>query len=169
LMVPGASSPAPAIRARMGSRSTFPEATPRASGAAWETLRLEAGKCLYGNELDAQTTPLEAGISFAVHLDKEPHFIGQRALLLEDTEGLRKKLVGFEMEGRGIARHGHHVTSGAEIVGEVTSGTKSPTLDRAIGLALVDPGVEDRFEVVIRDNPVPAKTVPLPFYKRDRG
>ncbi len=134
---------------------------------ARDTLRLEAGMCLYGNELDAETTPLEAGISFAVHLTKEPRFIGQRALLLEDTQGLRKKLVGFEMEGRGIARHGHPVTSGAEIVGEVTSGTQSPTLNRAIGLALVDPGVEDRFEVVIRDNPVPAKTVPLPFYKRD--
>jgi aminomethyltransferase len=136
---------------------------------ARDTLRLEAGMCLYGNELDAKTTPLEAGISFAVHLEKEPRFIGQRALLLEDTQGLRKKLVGFEMEGRGIARHGHPVTSGAEIVGAVTSGTQSPTLNRAIGLALVDPGVEDRFEVVIRDNPVPAKTVPLPFYKRDRG
>jgi aminomethyltransferase len=143
-------------------------AIPAGLGAR-DTLRLEAGMCLYGNELDAETTPLEAGISFAVHLDKEPRFIGQRALLLEDTEGLRKKLVGFEMEGRGIARHGHHVTSGAEVVGEVTSGTKSPTLDRAIGLALVDPGVEDRFEIVIRDNPVPAKTVPLPFYKRHRG
>ncbi len=142
--------------------------TPAGLGAR-DTLRLEAGMCLYGNELDAETTPLEAGISFAVHLDKEQRFIGQRALLLEDTEGLRKKLVGFEMEGRGIARHGHHVTSGAEIVGEVTSGTKSPTLDRAIGLALVDPGVEDWFEIVIRDNPVPAKVVPLPFYKRDRG
>jgi aminomethyltransferase len=143
-------------------------ATPAGLGAR-DTLRLEAGMCLYGNELDAETTPLEAGISFAVHLDKEERFIGQRALLLEDTEGLRKKLVGFEMEGRGIARHGHHVTSGAEIVGEVTSGTKSPTLEKAIGLALVDPGVEDRFEIVIRDNPVPAKTVPLPFYKRNRG
>ena len=143
-------------------------ATPAGLGAR-DTLRLEAGMCLYGNELDAETTPLEAGIGFAVHLDKEQRFIGQRALLLEDTQGLRKKLVGFEMEGRGIARHGHHVTSGAEIVGEVTSGTKSPTLDRAIGLALVDPGVEDWFEIVIRDNPVPAKAVPLPFYKRDRG
>ena len=141
--------------------------TPAGLGAR-DTLRLEAGMCLYGNELDAETTPLEAGISFAVHLDKEQRFIGQRALLLEDTQGLRKKLVGFEMEGRGIARHGYHVTSGAEIVGEVTSGTKSPTLDRAIGLALVDPGVDDWFEIVIRDNPVPAKAVPLPFYKRDR-
>ncbi|MGH3145518.1 MAG: glycine cleavage system aminomethyltransferase GcvT [Rubrobacter sp.] len=141
-------------------------ATPAGLGAR-DTLRLEAGMCLYGNELDAETTPLEAGISFAVHLEKDPRFIGQRALLLEDTQGLRKRLVGFEMEGRGIARHGHHVTSGAEIVGEVTSGTQSPTLGRAIGLALVDPGVEDRFEVVIRDNPVPAKTVALPFYRRD--
>jgi aminomethyltransferase len=142
--------------------------TPAGLGAR-DTLRLEVGMCLYGNELDAKTTPLEAGISFAVHLDKQERFIGQRALLLEDTQGLRKKLVGFEMEGRGIARHGYHVTSGAEIVGEVTSGTKSPTLDRAIGLALVDPGLEDWFEIVIRDNPVPAKAVPLPFYKRDRG
>jgi len=142
--------------------------TPAGLGAR-DTLRLEAGMCLYGNELDAEITPLEAGIGFAVHLDKEVRFIGQRALLIEDTEGLRKKLVGFEMEGRGIARHGHHVTSGAEIVGKVTSGTKSPTLNRAIGLALVDPGVDDWFEIVISDTPVPAKAVPLPFYKRDCG
>ena len=152
---------------RVWRRLSEAGAAPAGLGAR-DTLRLEAGLCLYGNELDAETTPLEAGIGFAVHLDKEPRFMGQRALLLEDTGGLRKKLVGFEMEGRGIARHGHHVTSGAEIVGEVTSGTKSPTLDRAIGLALVDPGVDDWFEIVIRDNPVPAKAVPLPFYKRDR-
>jgi aminomethyltransferase len=143
-------------------------AAPAGLGAR-DTLRLEAGMCLYGNELDPETTPLEAGISFAVHLDKEQEFLGQAALKEEKENGLRKKLVGFEMEGRGIARHGHQVVRGDEIVGEVTSGTKSPTLDKAIGLALVDPGVEDRFEVVIRDKPVPAKRVPLPFYKRDRG
>jgi len=142
-------------------------ASPIGLGAR-DTLRLEAGMCLYGNELDAQTTPLEAGISFAVHLTKEPEFIGRGALLREDLEGLRKKLVGFELEGRGIARHGHTVTDGAEIVGYVTSGTHSPTLNRAIGLALVEPGVQDRFSVVIRDRPVPAKTVPLPFYKREK-
>jgi aminomethyltransferase len=143
-------------------------ATPAGLGAR-DTLRLEAGLCLYGNELDPETTPLEAGIGFAVHLDKEQEFIGQAALKDEKENGLRKKLVGFEMEGRGIARHDHQVTVDDETVGHVTSGTKSPTLDRAIGLALVDPGVEDRFEVMIRDRPVPAKTVPIPFYKRDRG
>jgi aminomethyltransferase len=143
-------------------------ATPAGLGAR-DTLRLEAGLCLYGNELDPETTPLEAGIGFAVHLDKEQEFIGQAALRDEKENGLRKKLVGFEMEGRGIARHEHQVTVNDEAVGHVTSGTKSPTLDQAIGLALVDPGVEDRFDVVIRERPVPAKTVPLPFYKRDRG
>ncbi len=143
-------------------------AAPAGLGAR-DTLRLEAGLCLYGNELDPETTPLEAGIGFAVHLDKEQEFIGQAALRDEKENGLRKKLVGFEMEGRGIARHDHQVTVNDETVGHVTSGTKSPTLDRAIGLALVEPGVEDSFEVVIRDNSVPAKTVPLPFYKRDKG
>jgi aminomethyltransferase len=143
-------------------------ATPAGLGAR-DTLRLEAGLCLYGNELDPETTPLEAGIGFAVHLDKEHEFIGQAALKGEQENGLRKKLVGFEMEGRGIGRHDHQVTVDDETVGRVTSGTKSPTLDRAIGLALVGPGVEDRFDVVIRDRPVPAKAVPIPFYKRDKG
>jgi aminomethyltransferase len=142
-------------------------ASPAGLGAR-DTLRLEAGMCLYGNELDDETTPLEAGIGFAVHLTKEPPFVGQGALLRQDAEGLPKKLVGFELEGRGIARHGHTVTDGAEIVGRVTSGTLSPTLNKAIGLAFVEPEVEDRFTVVIRDRPVPAKAVPLPFYKREK-
>ena len=154
---------APRVWRRLIEAST----TPAGLGAR-DTLRLEAGMCLYGNELDAETTPLEAGISFAVHLDKEQRFIGQRALLLEDTEGLRKKLVGFELEGRGIARHDHPVRADGEAVGRVTSGTLSPTLNKAIGLALISPGVEDKFEVVIRDRPVEAHTVALPFYKRVR-
>jgi aminomethyltransferase len=141
--------------------------TPAGLGAR-DTLRLEAGMCLYGNELDAQTTPLEAGISFAVHLDKEQEFIGQAALREEKEHGIRKKLVGFEMEERGIARHDYPVVVDEETVGHVTSGTRSPTLERAIGLALVEPGVDDTFEVVIRDRAVPARTVPIPFYKRDR-
>jgi aminomethyltransferase len=142
-------------------------ATPAGLGAR-DTLRLEAGMCLYGNELDPETTPLEAGIGFAVHLDKEQEFIGQDALRKEKEEGLRKKLVGFEVEGRGIARHDYPVRVEDETVGRVTSGTLSPTLGKAIGLALVSPGVEDRFEVVIRDRPVEAHTVPLPFYKREK-
>lgn len=142
-------------------------ATPIGLGAR-DTLRLEAGMCLYGNELDAETTPLEAGISFAVHLDKEEEFIGQEALREEKEKGLRKKLVGFEVEGRGIARHEYPVVSDGEPVGVVTSGTMSPTLNKAIGLALVEPGVEDGFEVMIRDRPVAARAVKPPFYKRER-
>ena len=142
-------------------------ASPVGLGAR-DTLRLEAGMCLYGNELDAETTPLEAGIGFAVHLDKEEEFIGREALHREKDEGLRKKLVGFEVAGRGIARHGYEVMSGGEVIGEVTSGTLSPTLGKAVGLALVSPGVEDAFEVVVRSRPVEARTVPLPFYKRDK-
>ncbi len=142
-------------------------ATPTGLGAR-DTLRLEAGMCLYGNELDPETTPLEAGIGFAVHLDKEQEFVGQDALRREKEEGLRKKLVGFEVEGRGIARHDYPVRAGDDTVGRVTSGTLSPTLNKAIGLALVSPGVEDSFEVVIRDRPVEAHTVPLPFYRREK-
>jgi aminomethyltransferase len=142
-------------------------ATPAGLGAR-DTLRLEAGMCLYGNELDPETTPLEAGIGFAVHLDKEREFIGQEALRIEKEEGLRKKLVGFEVGGRGIARHDYPVRVEDQTVGRVTSGTLSPTLGKAIGLALVSPEVEDRFEVVIRDRPVEAHTVPLPFYKREK-
>jgi aminomethyltransferase len=135
---------------------------------ARDTLRLEAGMCLYGHELDAGTTPLEAGIGFAVNLDKGQGFVGQEALIREKEEGLKKRLVGFKVEGRGIARHGYPVAVDGEPLGVVTSGTMSPTLNEAIGLALVAPEVEDRFEVVIRTRSVPAHTVPLPFYKRDR-
>lgn len=142
-------------------------ATPVGLGAR-DTLRLEAGMCLYGNELDAATTPLEAGIGFAVHLDKEREFVGQEALRRENEEGLKKRLVGFKVEGRGIARHDYPVMADGETVGHVTSGTMSPTLNEAIGLALVSPDVEDRFEVAIRNRPVEARAVPLPFYKRER-
>ena len=142
-------------------------ATPAGLGAR-DTLRLEAGMCLYGNELDPGTTPLEAGIGFAVHLDKAQGFVGREALEKEKDEGLRKKLVGFEVEGRGIARHDYPVKAGGGTVGRVTSGTRSPTLGKAIGLALVSPGVEDSFEVEVRGKAVAARAVPLPFYKRDR-
>jgi glycine cleavage system T protein (aminomethyltransferase) len=152
---------------RLWRRLVEAGAAPAGLGAR-DTLRLEAGMCLYGNELDAKTTPLEAGIGFAVHLDKERRFIGQGALKEEKEKGLRKKLVGFEIEGRGIARHDYPVMVDGETVGVVTSGTLSPTLNAAIGLALVSPDMEDSFEVVIRTRSLPARTVPLPFYKRER-
>jgi aminomethyltransferase len=142
-------------------------AAPAGLGAR-DTLRLEAGMCLYGHELDAETTPLEADIGFVVHLDKEEEFIGQEALRREKEEGLKKRLVGFKVEGRGIARHDYPVAVEGEVVGRVTSGTFSPTLNEPIGLAFVAPGVEDGFEVVIRGRSVPARTVPLPFYKREK-
>jgi aminomethyltransferase len=135
---------------------------------ARDTLRLEAGMSLYGNELTPGITPLEAGISFAVHLDKKPGFIGQEALRKQKEEGMARKVVAFELTGRGIARHEHPVFVEGEEVGHVTSGTHSPTLGKAIGLALVPAGVEDSFEVVIRGKPVGARVVSLPFYKRDR-
>lgn len=135
---------------------------------ARDTLRLEAGMSLYGNELTPEITPLEAGISFAVHLDKQPGFIGQEALRRQKEEGLSRKVVAFELTGRGIARHEHPVSVEGEEAGHVTSGTHSPTLGKAIGLALVPAGVEDSFEVVIRGKPVGARVVSLPFYKRDR-
>ncbi len=152
---------------RLWRRLVEAGATPAGLGAR-DTLRLEAGMCLYGNELDPETTPLEAGIGFAVHLDKEERFVGQEALRRQREEGLRKKLVGFKVQGRGIARHDHPVAVGGEPVGKVTSGTQSPTLGEAIGLALVSPEVEDAFDVVIRDRPVEARAVPLPFYKREK-
>ena len=142
-------------------------AEPAGLGAR-DTLRLEAGMCLYGNELDAETSPLEAGISFAVHLQKEAEFIGRAALRRQKEEGLVKRLVGFEVVGRGIARHGYPVLSEGEEAGVVTSGTQSPTLGRAIGLALVGPAVEDTFEVEVRGRPGEARAVPVPFYKRER-
>lgn len=142
-------------------------AAPAGLGAR-DTLRLEAGLCLYGNELDPETTPLEANIGFAVHLDKEEEFIGQEALREEKEQGLRKKLVGFELEERGVARHDHIVEVDGETVGKVTSGTMSPTLGEAIGLALVAPNVEDSFQVEIRGRKIPAHTVQVPFYKREK-
>ncbi|CAN5601218.1 glycine cleavage system aminomethyltransferase GcvT [soil metagenome] len=142
-------------------------AVPAGLGAR-DTLRLEAGMCLYGNELDPETTPLEAGIGFAVHLDKEEEFIGQAALKEAEEQGLRKKLVGFNLEERGIARHDYPVKVDDETVGVVTSGTMSPTLNEAIGLALVAPNVEDSFQVEIRGRKVPAHIVQVPFYKREK-
>ena len=137
---------------------------------ARDTLRLEAGMALYGHELDDTTTPWEAGLDWVVKLDKGD-FIGRDALVRQREQGLVRKLVGFEVTGRGIGRQGHPVRRDGRAVGAVTSGTWSPTFERALGLAYVEtalavPGTEVELEV--RERPVPAHLTAIPFYRRPR-
>ncbi|MEO8570897.1 MAG: glycine cleavage system aminomethyltransferase GcvT [Chloroflexota bacterium] len=136
---------------------------------ARDTLRLEAGMPLYGNELDLATNPYEAGLGRVVKLDKTGDFVGRAALEKVARDGPARNLVGLIVEGRGIARHGYPVWSGARRSGVVTSGTQSPTLGVPIAMAYVAP--EDAapgtvVDIEIRDARVPARVVALPFYKR---
>ncbi len=136
---------------------------------ARDTLRLEAGMPLYGNELDRDTNPYEAGLGRVVKLDKEGDFVGRTALEKAAQGAPAKRLVGLVMEGRGIARHGYPVHAGDRRSGVVTSGTQSPSLGSAIAMAYVAPGDAEPGTIVdveIRDQRVPAKVVPLPFYRR---
>ena len=136
---------------------------------ARDTLRLEAGMPLYGNELDLDTTPYDAGLGRVVKLDKEGDFVGRAALERVAAEGPRRRLIGLVIEGRGIARHGYPVLAADHRTGAVTSGTLSPTLGVPIAMAYVAPddGESDaRIDVEIRDARVPARVVPLPFYRR---
>jgi len=143
------------------------DVTPCGLGAR-DTLRLEAKMALYGNDIDHSTTPLEADLGWIVKLEKGD-FMGRDVLEREKSEGPKRKLVGFEMIDRGIARHGYPVVAGQEEIGVVTSGTHSPTLKKAIGLAYLPldksaPGTE--FTVLIRGKETRARVVPTPFYKR---
>jgi aminomethyltransferase len=136
---------------------------------ARDTLRLEAGMPLYGNELDLRTNPYEAGLGRVVKLDKPADFVGRTALEKVARDGPARKLVGLTVEGRGIARHGHPVWVGERRTGLVTSGTQSPTLGVPIAMAYVAPGDAEPgtvVEVEIRAARVPARVVPLPFYRR---
>ena len=138
---------------------------------ARDTLRREARLSLYGNDIDETTNPLEAGLGWIVKLSK-PAFIGKSALERVKQQGLTRKLVGFEMKGRGIARHGYPLVDAAgSPVGVCTSGGPSPTLGISIGLgylpvALSEVGSE--FSVDCRGKVVPAVVVRTPFYKRPR-
>jgi aminomethyltransferase len=136
---------------------------------ARDTLRLEAGMPLYGNELDRTTTPFDAGLGRVVKLDKPEEFVGRTALEKVATEGPRRQLVGLNVEGRGIARHGYPVHVGERRAGVVTSGTLSPTLGVPIAMAYVAPDDAEpgtMVDIEIRDARVPARVVPLPFYRR---
>jgi aminomethyltransferase len=135
---------------------------------ARNTLRLEAKMALYGHEIDASITPLEADLSWIVKFDKGD-FLGREALVKQQEAGVRRKLIGFEMVGRGIGRDGYEVQLDGAAAGWVTSGGPSPTLGKNIGLCYLPadrarPG--STIHVLVRNQPVEAVTVPTPFYKR---
>lgn len=135
---------------------------------ARDTLRLEARLMLYGNDIDEQTHPFEAGLGWVVKLEAGD-FIGRDALRKIKAEGFDRKLVGFEMTGRGIARHGYPIVADGERVGEVTSGSPGPTVGRNIGLGYVPKAlskVGTALGIEIRGKQVGAVVVTTPFYKR---
>ena len=133
-----------------------------------DTLRLEMGFCLYGNDIDDTTSPLEAGLGWITKFSKE--FTNSANLKLQKEAGLSRKLVGFEMIDRGIPRHDYPVLdSNGAVVGKVTSGTQSPSLGKAIGMAYVPSAMAaENAEIFIsvRDKSLKAKVVKLPFYKQ---
>ncbi|WP_110927432.1 glycine cleavage system aminomethyltransferase GcvT [Bacillus massiliglaciei] len=138
---------------------------------ARDTLRFEAKLPLYGQELSPNITPIEAGIGFAVKTDKEADFFGKAILREQKEKGAPRKLVGIEMADRGIPRHGYPVYSGGRLIGEVTTGTQSPTLMKNVGLVLVDKEYAElgtEVEVEIRSKRLKAVVTATPFYKRSR-
>jgi aminomethyltransferase len=137
---------------------------------ARDTLRLEAGMRLCGSDMDEETTVLEAGLGWIVGWKKDG-FLGAEPLREQKARGLARKLVGFEMTERAIARHGHPVVSGGTACGVVTSGTQTPFLKKAIGLAMVPfqlTPIGTPLEIEIRGRRYGARVVPEPFYKRSR-
>jgi aminomethyltransferase len=146
-----------------------PEGLLPAGLGARDTLRLEAGYCLYGHELREDITPLEAGLGWTIKLNKGTDFIGRQALIDEKQDGLRRKLVGLVLRDRGVPRAGYVIMRTNEPIGEVTSGTMSPTLNQPSALGFVTPDLSTpgtMLEVEIRGKPVAAEVVALPFYKR---
>ncbi|MBO9675932.1 MAG: glycine cleavage system aminomethyltransferase GcvT [Sphingobacteriaceae bacterium] len=134
---------------------------------ARDTLRLEMGFCLYGNDIDDTTSPIEAGLGWITKFSKT--FTNSEALLAQKEAGIQKKLVGFEMIDRGIPRHDYQIADAeGNIIGKVTSGTQAPSLQKAIGMGYVakdfaKEGTE--VFVLIRNTPIKAKVVKFPFYK----
>jgi aminomethyltransferase len=134
---------------------------------ARDTLRLEAGLCLYGNDLTEHTNPIEAGLGWVVK-PESGDFIGKDIILAEEESGPQQKRVGFELLDRGIPRHGYNIIFSGRKIGEVTSGNQSPMLNKGIGMGYVEeefsnPGTT--FNVKIRTKEIPAKVVKMPFYK----
>ena len=135
---------------------------------ARDTLRFEANLPLYGNELSDEITPKEAGYGYFVKLDKDD-FIGKEALMAQKSGGLKRKIVGFELLDKRISRHGYEVYSENDKIGVVTTGYQSPTLQKSIGLALIDAQYADlgnEIYIDIRNKKAPAKIVSRSFYKK---
>jgi aminomethyltransferase len=152
----------------LDARADQAGATIRPAGlGARDTLRLEAGMPLYGHELGDTIDPLAAGLAWAVDLGGK-EFIGAEALREKMAKGIRRRLVGLELEGRRIARQGTPVKKGGKVVGEVTSGTFSPTLQKSIAMAFVDSSIGEGAQVIadLKGTDNPAVVVRLPFYKR---
>ena len=138
---------------------------------ARDTLRLEAAMRLYGNDIDETTTAIEADLGWTIGWNKAD-FIGREALVEQRAKGAARKLVGFEMLDRGIARHGYPVVSGGRTRGIVTSGTQTPFLKKAIGMAYVPSEVSaanTELEIDVRGRTLRARVIPMPFYKRKNG
>ena len=137
---------------------------------ARDTLRLEAAMRLYGNDIDESTSVLEAGLGWVIGWDKGD-FIGRDRLREQREKGVARKLVGFEMSEPGIARHGYHVLKDGRRAGVVTSGTQTPFLKKAIGMAYVPADMtaaDTELGIEIRGRTARARVVPLPFYRRPR-
>ncbi|BAZ45438.1 glycine cleavage system T protein [Chondrocystis sp. NIES-4102] len=135
---------------------------------ARDTLRLEAAMNLYGQEIDETTTPFEAGLGWVVHLKDKGNFIGREILELQKQQGVKRRLVGLEMSGRHIARHGYPVMVEGEVIGEVTSGTLAPTVEKAIAMAYVPQSYSrlgQILDIEIRGKTYPATVVKKPFYR----
>ncbi len=133
-----------------------------------DTLRFEVALPLYGNELSADISPLEAGLGFFVKLDGDD-FMGKAALVEQKSNGLKKKLIGFEMLDKGIPRHGYDVLLDGKVIGEVTTGYFSPSTGRTVGLAMVENGLtalDDTIEIQIRKKTKRAKVVKKRFYQK---
>jgi len=136
--------------------------------AARDTLRLEMGFCLYGNDINDTTSPLEAGLGWITKFNKD--FTNSENLKAQKEAGVSRKLVGFELTERGIPRHDYEIVdANGTIIGLVTSGTMAPSLNKGIGLGYVTTefsGVDSEIFIRIRKNDIPAKVVKLPFYKK---
>ena len=136
--------------------------------AARDTLRLEMGYCLYGNDIDDTISPIEAGLGWITKFTK--NFTNSDALKNEKEHGSERKLIAFELDERGIPRHGYNIVDGnGKTIGIVTSGTMSPSLGKGIGLGYVPSvfaNVNSKINIQIRKNAVPATVVKLPFYKK---